>query len=128
MSKILDATASASGVVTAESTAVQVAEILSEGKQTSAGVLLMQENKAWYLTSSATDIKTTIEKLISVIESAANSITQIGITLTSIGAGMTGPTTAPPPTLAADVVLLNLDVTELNAVKAELETLKEALK
>lgn len=128
MSKILPATSDASGVVTAESTTVSSATMLSEGNQASTGLLIMQDTLSWYMTSSATDIKTTIEKLVTVIEKTADSVTQIATTLTSIGAGMTGPTTAPPGTLATDVVALNLKVTELNAVKYDLNALKDALK
>lgn len=128
MSKVLDATCNASGTVTADGVPVVGAIVLSEGKQASSGVAVMDGDKVWYLTSSATDIKNTIEKLISVIEKDAEALTQIATTLTSIGAGMTGPTTAPPPTLATDVVTINSKVTALNAVKAELNTLKGALK
>lgn len=128
MSKILDATCSAVGVVTADGVPVPAATVLSEGKQSSNGLLFLDEDKARYLTSSATDIKTTIEKLADTITSLNTALTQIGTTLTSIGAGMTGPTTSPPPTLAADVIAINGKVTELNAIKATLNTLKEALK
>lgn len=128
MSKILDATCSATGVVTAEGSTVESAEVLSEGNQASSGLLLMEGNKARYLTSSATDIKETIEKLIQVLDDLGPALTQIATTLTSIGAGMTGPTTAPPPTLPADVIELTSKVTSLTATKAELNTLKGALK
>jgi hypothetical protein len=128
MSKILTATCDAQGKVTADSVVVDIAQVLSEGKQASSGILIIDGNKAWYMPSSATDIKTSIEKLIAVITDAAAALTQVGTTLTSIGAGMTGPTTAPPGTLATDVVNINSKVTALNATKAELETLKGALK
>lgn len=114
MSKIISATASAAGKVTADGVEVIGAIILSEGKQASSGVAVLDGDKVWYLTSSATDIKTTIEKL-------SDAITKISNIFTAIGAGMTGPTTAPPPTLAASV-------TALTAVATELNTLKEALK
>lgn len=128
MSKILDATCDDEGLVSAEGVEVPAAEVLSEGNQSSTGLLFGEGDKWRYLPSSATDIKTTIEKLVLAIEKIADSTTQIATTLTSIGAGMTGPTTAPPPTLAADVITINTKVTELNAVKSELNTLKGALK
>lgn len=114
MSKILDATCSAAGIVTCEGATITEAQVLSDGKQASEGLLIIQNGKVYYLTLSVSDLKTTIEKL-----SAA--VGQIATTLTSIGAGMTGPTTAPPPTLATDVATLN-------SIKAELDTLKGALK
>lgn len=90
------------------------AEILSEGVGESQGIVVMDKDKAYYITSNATDLKTTLQKL-------TDALTQIGTTLTSIGAGMTGPTTAPPPTLATDVAQINLIVTELTTLK---DTLK----
>lgn len=114
MSKILSATCSAAGKVTAGGVEVVGAIVLSEGKQASSGLAVMDGENVWYLTSSATDIKTTIEKL-------TDSLTKIANMITSIGAGMTGPTTAPPPTLAADVVALNLVITELTTLKGSLK-------
>lgn len=114
MSRILEATANAAGVVTALGVPVDGAVILSEGKQASSGVLIVDGDKCWYVASSATDIKTTIEK-------CADAITKIANLFTSMGAGMTGPTTAPPPTLATDVAAINAVVTELNALKGALK-------
>lgn len=114
MSKILSATADAQGKVTADGVEVVGAIMLSEGKQASSGMAVIDGDKVWYLTSSATDIKATIEK-------AADAITKIANVLTSIGAGMTGPTTAPPPTLPTDVVAINMVVTELNQLKEALK-------
>lgn len=113
MSKILEATCEA-GVVTSEGAAVPGASILSEGIGESQGLLLMQGDKKTYVTSSAADLKTAIEKVV-------EAINKIGTVLTAIGAGMTGPTTAPPGTLATDV-------SELVALATELETLKGNLK
>jgi len=128
MSKILPATASASSQVTVDGLVVAAAEILSEGKQASSGVILFQGENVYYLTSSATDIKTTIEKLVDSLDKISSVLTTIGTTLTSIGAGMTGPTTAPPGTLATDVATINSKATEITAIKSELNTLKGALK
>lgn len=126
--KVLDATANASGVVTAEGQTVPAAEVLSEGKQASAGVLLIEGEKARYLPSSATDIKTTIEKTVAVIDDVVASLNKLVTVLTAVGAGMTGPTTAPPPTLAADLAVITAKVATLNTTKADLNTLKGALK
>lgn len=114
MSKVLDATADATGAVTADGVPVSIATLISEGKQSSSGILIIDGDKAWYIPSNATDIKATIEK-------AADAITKIANVLTAIGAGMTGPTTAPPPTLATDVVAINLVVTQLNQLKEALK-------
>lgn len=114
MSKVLNATADESGKVTAEGVEVVGAIILSEGKQASEGVAVLDGDKVWYITSSSSDIKTTIEKL-------ADAITKTANLFTSIGSGMTGPTTAPPPTLVTDVLALNMIVTDLNQLKEALK-------
>lgn len=114
MSKILDATCSALGVVTSEGVPVTDCEVLSEGKAASTGLMFMEGDKARYLPSSATDIKDAIEQI-------TLALTEIANTLTAIGGGMTGPTTAPPPTLAASVVTINSKVTLLNTLKAGLK-------
>jgi hypothetical protein len=112
MSKILEATC-LSGVVKWEGSPVE-AEVLSEGNGQSSGVLLLEKEKAFYLTSNASDLKTTMEKLI-------DALTKVTETLTAIGSGMTGPTTAPPGVLATNVVAINLLVTELTTLKGNLK-------
>lgn len=114
MSKLLSATADANGKVTADGVEVPGAIVLSLGKQASSGLLLLDADKAWYFPSSATDIESTIGQLSLIVEKVANI-------LTSIGGGMTGPTTAPPPTLPTDVAALM-------QIKAQLDQLKGALK
>lgn len=128
MSRIIATTLVAPNIVMEGTFPIPTAQVLSEGKQASSGVLLMQGEECFYITSNATDIKTTIAKISSIIEDLNSALTQIATTLTSIGAGMTGPTTAPPPTLAADVLAITGKVTELTATKVELDLLKEALK
>ncbi len=114
MSKILDASCDASGKVTVAGQVITPVTILSEGKQASTGVVIIEDEKVFYVASSATDIKSTIEKL-------ADTVTKIANVLTSIGAGMTGPTTAPPGTLASDVAAINANVTDLNTLKGALK-------
>ena len=128
MSKILDATCNASGLVSADGVTVPAAQVLSEGKQVSSGVLFIEGEKLKYLPSSATDIKTTIERAIDILDELGPALTEIALALTAIGAGMTGPTTAPPGTLPTSVATINSKVTALNSTKAELDTLKGALK
>lgn len=128
MSKIIEATCDATGKVTAEGVIVPGATVLSEGKQTSSGLLVIDGEMKKYIPSSAADIKTTIEKTVATIDSLTSVLNTISGTLTAIGAGMTGPTTAPPGTLATDVATIASKVAELNATKAQLNTLKGALK
>lgn len=112
MSKILEASC-ISKAVKWEGSPVET-EILSEGNGESSGLLLLEKDKAYYITSNATDLKTTLEKLI-------DALTKVTETLTAIGGGMTGPTTAPPPTLATNVAAVNMIVTELTTLKGQLK-------
>lgn len=128
MSKTLNATCNAAGLVTIEGKIIPGAVVLSEGKQASAGVALIEEDKVTYVASSATDIKTTIEKLSASVDDISNALSTIAGTLTKIGLGMTGPTTAPPADLATDVTAINAKVTDLAAIKENLDLLKEQLK
>lgn len=114
MSKVLDATCNAASIVTSEGVPIPGAVILSEGKQQSSGVLIIDGDKYWYVASSATDIKETLTQVIA-------ALTEIATTLTAIGAGMTGPTTAPPVTLATSVATINAKVALLTTLKGALK-------
>jgi hypothetical protein len=109
MSKVLEAIC-VGGVVTSEGVPVPAADILSEGVGASSGVLILDRDLAKYIAKTSPDLKSTLEIL-------SSALTTIATSLTSIGAGMTGPTTAPPPTLAVDVAQITLAVTELDALK-----------
>lgn len=111
MSKILKASCK-TGAVKWEGSTVE-AEILSDGTGESEGILILEKDKAFYIPSSAKDIETTLDKLI-------GALTKITETLTAIGGGMTGPTTAPPPTLPADVAEINIIISELETLKGDL--------
>lgn len=113
MSKILPATC-VSKVVKCENVPVETAQILSEGNGESEGVLLLEDEKQFYLTSNATDLKETIDKLNQLIP-------KLVTIFTNVAAGMTGPTTAPPPTLGADLTILNQINSELTALKSVLK-------
>lgn len=114
MSKILAATCDNAGKVTADGVIVPEAVVLSLGKQASSGLLYLDGDNAWYFPSSATDVEATLGQISLAIEKIAN-------VLTSLGAGMTGPTTAPPPTLGVDVAAIM-------QIKAAVDQLKGALK
>ncbi len=67
MSKLLEATCTA-GVVTAESVPVPAADVLSEGNGPSSGVLLIDGEKAKYITSSASDVKALITNIVALVD------------------------------------------------------------
>lgn len=114
MLKLLEATCSASGEVKVGADLVPEAVVMSEGKQASSGIVLIEGETAKYIVLSASDLKTTIEKV-------ADALTKVANLLTSIGGGMTGSSTAPPPTLSADVSALNQVVTDLTTLKGALK-------
>lgn len=84
MSKMLEATCSAISIVTADGVPVPGAVILSQGKQVSSGVLILDGDKAVYLTSNASDIKTLITNVGTLID-------QISAVLTGLDAVTTVP-------------------------------------
>lgn len=127
MSKILEATCLA-GVVKVGVLPVPGANVFSEGVGSSQGLLLMQGEDKHYFAKTTPDVKTTIEKTMDALEDLASVLNTIATTLTSIGAGMTGPTTAPPPTLAVDVATIVSKAAEITATRALLSTLKASMK
>lgn len=113
MSKVLPATCDATGKVTADGVVVTAAVVLSEGKQASSGILILEGDVVRYLPSSATDIKTVIEKLETILDDASAAFTSIGAQLTALG---------------GDGATATAKATSLLATKALLTTLKGALK
>lgn len=109
MSKILNATCNATGVVTAEGQTVPAAVVLSEGKKQSSGVLLMEGDKATYVTSNASDIKSLIESLVTII----NQIATIATGLDAV--------TVSPGSAAASIAVLQTMKTQLEATKEQLK-------
>jgi hypothetical protein len=101
MSKIIDASCQA-GVVTADGVPVTTAEVLSEGVASSTGILVMDEDRQYYVTSSAQDLSGMIESMTTILEqiivvvtaldgvtvspgSVAAAITQLGVLKTQFG-------------------------------------------
>ncbi len=108
MARIIAATC-VSGQVTVEGFPIE-ATILSQGVASSEGIVILQGATAFYVASNALDLKDVIEKTAELVNLCATLFT-------AIGAGMTGPTTAPPPTLAADVLNIQTKATVLDAIK-----------
>lgn len=109
MSKILDAECSSAGVVTADGVTVESAEVLSEGKKHSEGLLFLEGEKARYIPSSATDIKDLITRVVGIVDQ-----------ITTIVTTLDGVTTSPGSAAAAIATLTTLK-TQLNQSK---DTLK----
>lgn len=119
-------------VVTIEFEGVEVpvpdAEILSAGIAPSEGILILDRDVARYIPKATSDLESSLEATAAGLNKAIEAIQKIALMFTSIGAGMTGATTAPPPTLPTDVLALGSLATELAVISAELETLKGNLK
>jgi hypothetical protein len=109
LSKILEAKCSPGKIVDVGGVPVSIAEVFSEGTAPSEGLLILVEGKAYYLTSSASDLKALIARL--------SEITQAIIT---IATGLDAVTTAPGSQAAS--------IAQLTALKVELEASQEVLK
>ena len=127
MSKVLEATCEG-GVVKVGTLTIEGAVIHSEGEGASQGVLIMEEAESHYLAKTTPDLKTTLGKLSDTLDELSTVLNKVATTFTSVGAGMTGPTTAPPPTLATDVASIVTSATQLTAIQTEIDELKEMLK
>lgn len=114
MSKVLRATCEG-GTVTALETEVESARILSEGVGASEGILVLDEERADYLASNASDIK----KLLTAIVSALGEVSSA---LSSIDAKPTGGSGSAPAPAAGG------NVSAIDALKDELDELKDNLK
>ena len=108
MARIIAATC-ANGQVTVAGVAIE-AEILTAGVASSSGVVILQDDNVWYVATNTLDLSDVIEKTAELVNLCATLFT-------AIGAGMTGPTTAPPGTLAADVLNIQTKATALDALK-----------
>ncbi len=73
MSKVLQAACSG-GIVTAEGVPVPLVEILCEGVGDSTGVLILDEDKAYYLAKTSPDLVTTLEKLLDSLQYISNAL------------------------------------------------------
>lgn len=144
MSKVLTATC-VGGIVSVQGIPVPGVELLSEGVASSEGILIIDEDRAYYVTNIGNDLDTTLEKLIAAIGKIATALTKAtdgfgkavdALTKLDTAAFLIGAASAvpSPPLAAADIAgittaktAITTGVSELNAIKAELETLKGSL-
>lgn len=127
MSKILPAQC-ATDIVQVDGAPVASAEILSEGKGSSEGVLLLQGDKAYYFTSNATDLKQTIENVITALGQAVTALNQTATALGLIDAKPFGAPGTSAPVAAANIPQITAAATAIEAAKTQLTTLKDILK
>jgi len=112
MSKILEATCE-DEVVTSNGVEVPMAEILSKGLGASSGALLIEGKKAWYITSSASDLEEIIDKVVDALEKVSSALETLNTTNVTDG--------APIAAAASDIV-------QVDSAIEELESFKEMLK
>lgn len=109
MSKVLVAACDANSKVTVSGIEVDIAQILSEGKKASTGIVILNRDKAFYLTSNATDIKDLIIKLVDIVNQIA-----------TVASGLDGATNSPGAQASA--------IAQIQTLKGELDAMKGTLK
>lgn len=109
MSKIIEATCNALGIITADEFVVEEAETLSLGTKASTGVLLMEDDLVKYLTSNATDIQDLINRLVPIVDK-----------ISTIASGLDAVTTSPGGQ-TANIAALQVLKTDLDASKAAIK-------
>lgn len=121
MSKTLAATCSGSAVKV-DGVAVPSAVILSEGVGESTGVVLLDEDKAFYLAKISPDLKTAIERTIEGLEAAKTALTETATVLPIIAApGTTAAATAAAAQITSAVGSMTSAISALNTLKGALK-------
>jgi len=126
MSKALPAECS-NGIVTVGGLPIPNTTILSKGIGSTNGLAVLDEETKTYIPDTTPDLETTLTNLSSSLDTLNTTIQKIANMFTAVAAAMTGPTTAPPPTLPADVVLLTTYAAQISATKTQVDQLKETL-
>ncbi len=123
MSKTLRATCEAN-VVTAESVTVPAARVLSMGIGESEGILVIDEERADYFTSNASDLDESLEAMIDALGSAASGLSAASSALSTVGttAGVN------PIVLAALLVPISAAASSVESAADTLSEIKARLK
>lgn len=109
MTKLLEATCE-NNVVKVGGLVVE-AEVVTQGKQSSTGIVLLNEDRAFYIATNTTDIVTVIEKLSSVLGNISGALTGL----------QGGPWSGPPPVIAPDIAAIAAAQSSLNTLKVNLK-------
>jgi hypothetical protein len=123
MSKVLRATCE-DGVVTALETEVESARILSKGIGRSAGILVMDEERADYLTSSASDLEESLAQAIAALEAASSGLDAAKTAIDTVGTAAGVPSLVLIPLLAP----IGSAASSISAAADALAEIKERLK
>lgn len=117
MSKVLAATCN-DRKVTCEGVEITSAIILSEGNGESSGVLIIEEDKSYYIPSTSFDLKLLIEKLVSVLGYIQTALTNIDTNNYIISSG---PDVHGGPKAASQISSVASAITDLNTFKGDLD-------
>lgn len=124
MSKFYEAVCDDSGVVSVEGFAIPEAQLMSEGKAPSNGILLIERDKAIYLPFSVSDLKTTLEKVSAALQQVSTALQNLdaaSIKAVSGGSGAPAVGVTTPPAATGQI-------SQINSIKSELDALKDGLK
>lgn len=109
MSKMIEASCNATGVVSVDNLSVSSVTVLSQGHKDSNGALFLDGDKKIYITSNASDIKDLIASIVSILD-------KIILIATGLDAGAPSPGTQ------------STNISELTAMKTTLNSSKDLLK
>jgi hypothetical protein len=123
MSKVLRATCEGN-TVTADEVTVPAARIQSAGIGVSEGILVLDGDKAEYITSNASDLDETLEQLISALGDASS-----GLSASATAINLVGTTAGVPPLVLTPLLLpINLAASSISSAVSALSAIKERLK
>ncbi len=138
MTKVLEASC-VGGVVTVDGFAVPSATILSEGVGASNGVVLLDDDQAFYINATSADLKSTLDTLIDVLTEVKTALDKTVASLTSIDThapllvATTGTAVAQTgtatwvPVAATNIAGITTAATQIAVLKGQLQTLSEGL-
>lgn len=118
MSKILPATCDDQGQVFCEDYIVPEAIVMTEGKQSSEGILILDKDLARYLTTHTSDIKSLLEKISGALDQVASGLE--GLDTAAFLVAATGGVASPP--------IVASNISQIRSLKGELDDLRGALK
>lgn len=116
-STVLQASCSSSNVTT-EGVSVPDAIILSQGSGASTGPLVIFKNKAYYITSNASDLNASLNQAAQAINEIATQINSIATVLAAIS----------PDPLQPQIALIAASVPTIQGFATQLQTIRGNLK
>lgn len=124
MSKALLATCE-DGEVFCEGKLIEDCEIFSEGVGVSQGLLILDEDKRYYVAKTSPDLKLTLEKVIVALDNAADALNALDTAAFLVG--VTGGAMTPAVGIPGTPVAAS-NISAINSAKADLEELVGELK